>query len=107
EFRRVLFRSDPVGNLLDLWQTVRDEDDSRALVPEVAQNREKLLDLGGDERWCRHAEDQHRLSTGQSPPDLHHLPRGVRDNRHWRARTDSVATTCQEITGLVIDRGPV
>ena len=63
----------PVGDLLDLLQTMRDVDDPRARFAETANVVEKQSDLPRGERRGRLIQDQHIASAGKPASDLNHL----------------------------------
>ena len=67
---------DPVGDLEDLAQAVRDVDDARALVGERADDALHARDLDVGERRGRLVEDEDARVAGEQPRDLDELALG-------------------------------
>lgn len=79
---------DPVANLFDFGQFVRNIDDRIAPVPEFAHDREQPLRLLRIQDRGRLVHQQHPAVTGKRLRDLHHLFAGGRKRRNRRVRID-------------------
>ena len=82
---------DPVGDGLDLFELVGDEDDRLAGVGERAHDREQLVGLLRGEHRGRLVQDQQVDVAGERLDDLHPLLRADRQVLHQGVRVDRQA----------------
>ena len=94
---------DPVRDLLELFEAVRDVDDPVAPLTEVAGDAEQLVDLGVGERCGRLVHDQDVRVVGQRFRDLHHLLLRHRESRHARARIEPDVEILEQVRRLAVE----
>ena len=95
---------DPVGDLLELFEPVRDVDDPVASLPKVAGDPEQLVDLGVGERRGGLVHDQDVRVVGQRLRDLDHLLLGHGKPGHARARIQPDVQLLEQRRGLPVER---
>ena len=88
---------DGVGDRLDFLELVRDEDDRRAAVPQLADDAEQLLGLGRGEHRRRLVQDQHVRLPDQRLDDLDPLLDADRQVLDQRVRVDVEAVAVGEL----------